>query len=179
MKEILDKVFEEASPEAQFEQMKINQGLPSEVVMNDGKVIKIRPITSAAAERMSAYLVRQVEITEAETPELIARQKTNLRLQCKAIAIAMLNDGRLGGIAGWFKINFLFWFYWRKIFWAYTSGDISAILVHIIEKLNLVFFYQNMALTKGINTLRKKKTKKEQEAELSHQEQGSGKKPDS
>ena len=167
--------FTEASPEAQLEQLRIGQSIAVKVALPNGKVVKIRPITGAVADRMSGYLVRQVEINEADTAELIAKQNPNLKLQCKAISLAILNDGR--GLLGWFKVNFVHWIHWRKIFWTYTSGDISAVLVYIVEKLNLVFFYQNSGLTKGINTLRKKMTK--EEVKLSQAEQELEKKQDS
>lgn len=155
--------FKEASPDAQLEQIKLAYGRPSKVEVL-GKKIKIRPITSAAMDIMSSYLVKQVEINVAETAELIAKQKPNLKLQCKAISVALLSDSRLNGFAGWFKVSFMHWFHWRKIFWSYSSGEIGIVLSKIVEQMNLVFFYQNMGLTKGLNSLQKKRTKAEAES---------------
>jgi len=166
----------EPSPSAQLEQLRISQSGVSVVDLGDRKV-KLRPITSAVSDRMSGYLVRQVDLSTSETPELIAKQKPNLKLQCKAVALAILNDNRMRGFFGWFKVNFLHWIYWRKIFWTYTSGDIFKVLTSLVEKLNLVFFYQNIALTKGMNSLERKKTK--EEVRLSQAEQELVKKPDS
>jgi hypothetical protein len=168
--------FKEVSAEAQLEQLRVSQD-KSSVIKLGNKSIKIRPITCAVADRMSGYLVRQVEISEPTTAELVAKQRPNLKLQCKAVALAILNDGRMNGWFGWLKVNLLHWIIWRKVFRTMSSSDISKIFTHIVEKLQLIFFYQNTALTKGMNTLTKRKTK--EEVELLQAEQESEKKEDS
>ena len=159
------------------EQIRVAYNEPSELEIN-GKTFKVRPITGAVADKMSGYIVKQVDVnTPPQGPELIAKQSPNAKLQAKAVTLALLNDPRWGGFLGWLKVNLFFRVYWRKIFWSFSPNDISMVLNHIIDKLGLVFFFENMISTKGLNTLEKKMTKKEVESLSVEQE--SEKKQDS
>lgn len=166
------EVFKEASIQAQMEQARMIFKEPYYV--NSGtKQFEVRPITCRNSARFGYYAVRQVLIEEPTQPNLIAAAKTNLKLQCKAISIALLSDSRWIGLIGVFKRLFVFPFHWRMLYNSLDNADLNALFIAAVEKLGNGFFFQNLTLTQQMNPMTKKKTKEEVEAELSQAEQKS------
>jgi hypothetical protein len=136
------------------EQVRIKYDKPVTIIAGKNR-IKIRPIVGGALDKMSEYYTQQVEISrEVSTPELIVKLKPNAKLQYKAMSVAILNDPRW--VIGLFKIYTIHWLHWRILRWKYNQAEVMDVTAHIIEKMGLIFFFQNTALTFGLNSLKKK-----------------------
>jgi len=171
------EAYKDASMEAQMEQYRILANQAETVFLDDGRSFGLRPMVNYVAAKISGLIIRQVPIETNETAEIIAKMKPNLKLQSKVISLAILNDARWHGFAGILKRLFFYWIHWRIIDKTFSSADISIMIKVIIEKIHPVFFYQNMAYLKGINTMKKKMTKAE--VKLLQAEQKLAKKTDS
>ena len=167
--------FIEADQNSQLEQLRIAYN--KHVVVEIGKKkYKFKPITNKCLDLMSGYYTQQSDVSQEDgTAGLIVKLKPNIKLQCKAMSIAILNDPRF--IMGWLKVNLFHFFHWRVLMYIHTADDILTATSHIIEKLGLSSFFFATVSTKGMNSLKKKMTK--EEAELSQAEQESEKKQDS
>lgn len=162
-----EKLLEQAKREADFkakmEQLKINYNIPERVELASGKTVKIHRITGAPLDFISKYVVHQVEFETTETAEIIAKMRPNLKLQYKAISIAILNNPAWGGWKGFLNIKLSHWFHWRLLRWKYDPSEMQDILSVVIEKMGVSFFFQNTTLLKQMDSLKKKRTKTEVE----------------
>jgi hypothetical protein len=140
---------------AAMEQYRIKHNIP-DVISVGAKTVTLFPILGYSLDRISSYLVRQAPIGTDDPAELIAKAKQNNAFQYKAISIAILNDPRLNGLMGFFKIFLFHGIHWRLCRIKYSMCDISQVLEHLVEKLGLFFFFQNTQLTRELSTLKKK-----------------------
>lgn len=153
---------EQKEIEAQIEQYDINYNKKRPLSIGNGKDIYIYPLVSAVMDRMSSYYTRQQEVfPEDGVAGMIVKLKPNLKLQCKAASLALLNNPNW--IIGWLKIHLFHWIHWRIVFWKYSQKEMLAITTFLIEKMGLRFFFQNTVLTMRMNSLAKKMTKEEME----------------
>lgn len=160
--ELLKKAQKEADPKAQMEQFKLMYRQPDEVELR-GKIIRVYPIVGAPQDLVSLYSVEQVEVETDQIAEAIAKIRPNLKLQYKAASIGILNDPSWGGWKGLLKIKLFHGIHWRIMRWKYDPSDIADLMAAVINKLGISFFFQNMALMKEMNTLKRKRTKEEVE----------------
>lgn len=167
--------FVEADASGQLEQMRIAYNKPVYLELGNRKY-KFRPITNKCLDLISEYYTKQEEVSQEDgTAGLIVKLKPNIKLQCKAFSIAILNDPRF--LMGWIKVNLFHRFHWRILMYRHNVDEMLQATSHIIEKLSLTSFFFLTVSTKGMNSLKKKKTK--EEVELLRAEQESEKKQDS
>ena len=165
-----EKIFKEASYEAQMEQARIIFSEPYEIEVG-GKILKIRPLTSSSQVKISEHAIRQTvpEDDDANKPNLIALTRKNLKHQCKAVALALLNDNRGYGTFGLIKRFFLFGIKWRLIYNSWDNSQINQAFFGIVEKYGLEFFFLNLKLLSEMNSMKKKKTKEEVQSSQAEQ----------
>lgn len=154
--------FKEAEVKAQLEQDRVIFSEPIYVPIGN-KNIEIRPLTLASSVRVSKYSVMQDDFGGGEptNPNIVAIARKNMKMQAKAVSIAILNDNRLYGLMGVLKRTLFFWIHWRIVMNRFDSATLNAIFMAMVEKFGGSFFFQNMALVKNLNILTKKKTKEE------------------
>lgn len=166
------EVFTEADQKAQLEQARIIFKEPYYI----GKY-KIPPITCRHSALIGKYAVKQVQMESITTPNLIAAARKNLKLQCKAVSVALLSDSRLLGIAGRIKMLLFFPLHWRILYGKLDSSDVNELFMAMVEKQGNLFFFASMNLVMEMNSLKKKKTK--EEVQLLQAEQKSDSQPHS
>jgi hypothetical protein len=148
-----DVLLKEKEYRAQMDQMRISYNEKT-VIKAGNKRVTVYPLVGAALDYMSKYYTQQKSIEDKNTAGLIVALIPNLKLQYKALSIAILNNPNW--IVGWLKIKLFHGIHWRILRWKYNTLEMQDITVYAIEKMGLGFFFQSTVLTSGINTLKKK-----------------------
>ena len=135
---------------AELDQYRIMYDEPIEIKVGKKK-IKLKPMLQGSLDLISKYYTQQQEATQEDgTAGLIVKLNPNVKLQCKALSVAILNSK--------WKIRLLHRFYWNKLYWSLTAGEVLDLTTLVMNKLGLAFFLNTSVLTKGLNSLKKKET---------------------
>lgn len=145
--------------QAEFELMRVAFDEPAKV----GKYT-IYPLAHIAMSKIGKYATAQQEIVNDEgIAGIIVRFNPNLKLQCKMVSIAILNNPNW--LWGFIRIHLFHWIHWRILRYKLNSAQVADIFEFIVEKLGLLFFSRVTSITRNINPLKKKTPEQEQSAQ--------------
>lgn len=143
---------------------------PTSVKISTGKVIDITTSKNATMDLASKHFMLQDNIDGKAPSQFIAKFK-NVRHQSRALAIIVLNDYE--------KINSKPKFPWGKsvfdktcdeIYQKWNQQDVLSVIEAWIKKMDLSFFFQNTALTLGVENLQSQEKSPEQKPSAQKQE---------
>ena len=137
--------MENKNTSVELDQYRIMYDEPIEIKVGKKK-IKLKPMLQGSLDLISKYYTQQQEATQEDgTAGLIVKLNPNVKLQCKALSVAILNSK--------WKIRFLHRFYWNKLYWSLTAGEVLDLTTDlfglVIGSLMYKFILQKGLLMKN------------------------------
>lgn len=151
--------MKEANLDAQEQLYNIDNDVPTPIKMGK-RVFMVKDLKQSIANRISLLNVKREKLLSLDGSNIESSTKENGKITSKVLSLAICGNP--------IKAFFLHAFLWRYIYHSFSYKETSEALYGIFSKLQLGFFFQNLALIEEMNTLTKKLTQKE--AKLYRQE---------